>query len=251
MIAALWLAASLVALLFLERWMHIAVERMGLRLFSWPEKAMLFHAAIFLPGVALHEAAHWLTALMLGIPTGRFSLTPERQPDGSLRLGYVEVGQSDPLRGSLVGIAPLLYGAAAVIAIGYWQFNLGALAPALARLDFGAAWSGIAGGLSAWSLLWLYLLFAIANSMMPSPSDRRAWLPAAFILIALAIALPAFGLMSGVLQIIGGPVTQGMTALALAFSLAAAINLVVTPVIALAGRQAEQVARKRRREMGV
>ncbi|MBI3362081.1 MAG: hypothetical protein HY023_13340 [Chloroflexi bacterium] len=241
-----WLALFLIALLYLERRVHVSIERIGQYFFAWPEKALIFHAAISalaVPGVALHELAHWITALLVGIPTGRFSLTPERQPGGSLRLGYVEVGRADPLRESLVGIAPLLFGAAAVIVIGGFalraEFNVGELAAALAALDAGAAWRAATASLSLSSILWLYLLFAIANSMMLSPSDRRAWLPAAFILIVVAAGMYALGAGAAVLGLVAGPLLAGMTALATTWTAAATLNAMLWPLLALAERQAE------------
>mgnify|MGYP003348511744 CR=1 FL=1 len=65
---------------------------------------------IFLPGVFLHELSHFLMAKLLGVKTGSFSIIPQSLPDGRLQMGYVETGQTDIVRDSLIGIAPLVTG---------------------------------------------------------------------------------------------------------------------------------------------
>jgi len=61
------------------------------------------------PGTILHELAHLLMCIGLGVGTGRVRLfQPVAHEDGSITLGYVEHESPDPLRQALVAIAPLL-----------------------------------------------------------------------------------------------------------------------------------------------
>jgi hypothetical protein len=128
---------------------------------------------IFLPGVVIHEAAHWGMARLLGLRTGKFRIWPKRQ-GRHIGLGSVSVESKGVLPDSLVGLAPLLAGSILVVLIGNHVFNAYAVAGTLAqgRLieGFQAFWRALGEPDGA---LWAYLLFAIANAMMPSASDRE------------------------------------------------------------------------------
>src|SRR3989338_10542220 len=66
---------------------------------------------LLLPGIFLHELAHILMAEILQVPTGELKLTPEIK-DGHLTLGSAQIALTDPLRLTLIGIAPFLAGTA-------------------------------------------------------------------------------------------------------------------------------------------
>ena len=104
-------------------------------MFRDPDLALIMYSLLMLPGVLLHEGSHWLAATFLGVRAGRFSVVPERLADGTLRLGYVETEHADPLRESLIGVAPLLSGAAAIIFVGYSRLGVAPLGAALALGD--------------------------------------------------------------------------------------------------------------------
>ncbi len=244
LILLIWLALALTALVMLERLTHFRIHRIGLRLLGSDERAILFHAAIFLPGVALHEAAHAAMAMMLGVPTGGISLIPERKPDGSLRLGYAEVGQADPLRGSLVGVAPLLAGAAALLWLLSGRVDVSVLTQAAQTLRW-PAWGRLFQDLQApaWLvILGLYLCFAVANSMIPSPSDRRDWLVAGILLALLVAALLFTGILGSVVSVIRPYLVSGAAALATGFTVAALINAACWPLLYLGEMMATEWA---------
>jgi hypothetical protein len=123
---------------------------------------------VVLPGVVLHELAHMLVAVLLGVRVVRADLFRFRRP-GDPRQGEVIVERVDPLRMSLVGAGPLLAGLPVVLLLLHWLHvpplgltpgTIQALRPLLGE---------------PWSLLRLYLLWAIANAMFPSAADRAAW----------------------------------------------------------------------------
>jgi len=187
----LWFLATLTALFFLQRSLHREIQAVLLITTRNPNITIGIFSLIFFPGVFLHELSHWVMAKLLGVRTGRFSLIPETMPDGRLQLGYVEAAESDIVRDSLVGAAPLLTGMLFVAFV------------ALGRLHLVVLWDTFRNG--QWSLfflglqslpelpdfwLWFYLTFAISSTMMPSRSDRHAWLPlglTAATLLGLAI----------------------------------------------------------------
>lgn len=228
----LWLLAAFVPLVLLERWIHRHLQGLWLLIFRSPDIATVLYATVMLPGVVIHEASHWLMATLLGARTGRFSVIPERLPDGTLRLGFVETERTDFFREALIGAAPLIAGSAAVLGIGYGLLGLEPAGQALAAGDLG----GVAQNLlavtaapDAW--IWLYVLFAVSNSMLPSASDRRAWLPLLAFGLLLAGLLVYAGLGALVADFVAGPVETAIRGLAAAVTISVALDLCVVPVL--------------------
>lgn len=231
-ISWLWLLAVLAPLVWLERWLHRHLQGLWLLLFRSPDIATVLYAVVMLPGVLLHELSHWLMATVVGARTGRFSVIPEHLPDGTLRLGYVETEQTDVFREALIGAAPLMTGAAAVLGIGYGPLGLAPAGAALAAGDvpgLARILLGVPAAPDAW--MWLYLLFTISNSMLPSASDRRAWLPVALVAGVAAAGLIYAGLGSLVREVVAGPVDTAVQLLAAALTITAALDLVAAPVV--------------------
>lgn len=163
--------------------------------------AMLLYALLVWPGTALHELAHWSMARLLGVYAATPHLLPSA-PDaqGRMVLGHVMVERSDVVRRALIGVAPLLAGSVAVAALGHFAFTLPV--PALEQDGFLSlrpllrALPSVFRVQDAW--VYLYLLFAIANAMMPSPSDREAW---PTLLLFVALVGVALGLTVGLPQV--------------------------------------------------
>ncbi len=232
-----WAIIALIGLLFLQRWIHTHLHGLSLLLTGHPERAVIVYALVLLPGVFLHELSHWLAATFLGVRTGSFSILPRQQADGSIQLGYVEYYRGrtlDPARESVIGGAPLIMGTAVILLIGLKIFNVTELAA--------AAQSGQAESLTAALaqlyrtpdfLVWLYLIFAIANGMMPSKSDRRAWPAFIVAMIVLAGIVYLLGLSDKVMAGLAHPVSLMFSYLGLAFSLAIGVDLFFMGIIAL------------------
>lgn len=61
------------------------------------------------PGVVLHELAHLVVAVLLFVPVKSITLVPKMLED-RIRGGAVVIAKVDPIRSTLVGIAPLFVG---------------------------------------------------------------------------------------------------------------------------------------------
>jgi hypothetical protein len=219
------------AALVLERFVHRRLHEFWLVLTGHTETATLMYAIVLLPGVALHELSHALMAVLLGVKVRKFSLKPERQGNGVVRLGYVEVLRSDTLRTSLIGAAPLFAGLIALILIGLQVFDLDAMHVAIATGNTNGVIDSIktiTDATDAW--IWIYLVFAIANSMMPSSSDTQAWPP---VIGGLAV-FGALALLVGGTDFVSAisPIAQYVLRwLTAAFTLTAVIDVGVVVVL--------------------
>jgi len=152
---------------------------------------------LLLPGIILHEGAHWLTARLLGLKTGKFRVWPK--PQGKqIRMGSVSVQRGNLWQDSLVGLAPLLIGSLLLVWISQRVFFAYAISSAFLQ---GQWLQGLQTFRTALSepdgILWTYLLFAIGNAMMPSASDREPLRPLSLYVIFSALIYVVVGLPMG------------------------------------------------------
>jgi len=98
------------------------------------------------------------------------------------------------------------------VRVGDWSQFLAALSNVPSHPDF-------------W--LWFYLTFTISSMMMPSASDRQAWLP----VVLLAVGLTGLAILAGagswMLENIAPPVNEFLRALALIFGLSVSIHILM------------------------
>lgn len=225
----LWVIFAFVVLLLMQRWIHAHLHGVSLLLFRKPAWAVIGYALILFPGVLLHEVSHWVMASLLGVRTGSFSLLPRRQADGSILLGYVEYYKGktlDPIRESLVGGAPLLAGTAVILFIGFRVFGVTDLGAAIRSGDIDVLSTALGQVFGVnYIFLWLYLIFAVSNAMMPSPADRRAWPAFILTMIILAAALILLGLSDQIIARLAQPAATVFGYLGAALSMAIAVDI--------------------------
>lgn len=224
-----WVALALPILWVLQRWIHRHLHGVAFLLTGNKNWAIVLYALILFPGVLLHELSHWLTATLLGVRTGSLSILPRPKSDGSVQLGYVEYYKTKglgPIRESLIGSAPLVTGTLAVLLIGLQIFDMPTLVDALQSGDSDTLAQALSTLFATGDfLLWLYLLFAISNAMMPSASDRRAWPAFALVMILFAVVMYFLGLQGLVLNELAQPAATAFGYIGLAFSLAIGVDL--------------------------
>lgn len=111
-------------------------------------------AVIFFPGTVIHEMSHAMTAGILHVPVGHMEFLPKIHGD-RLRLGSVQVGESDFIRRFFIGTAPFFVGCFLLLLI-LWnvvEFNLLHNIPLL--------------------LISIYGVFVISNTMFSSKKDME------------------------------------------------------------------------------
>lgn len=220
--ALLWLAIAALALWLVQRQLHRHVQGLVLLLTGKPDLAALAHFLLLLPGVVVHELSHWLAAKLLGVRVGPIHIGPERKRGREMRFGSVQIGRADPVRESLIGLAPLVTGTALVLLLARWAFGLMPL-PQANPAGWPARLLACLRAPDAW--LWVYLIFAVANAMLPSASDRRPWrILAIYLALVTAVAYAVMGIPRGSEVWLAWGL-RILAYLAYAFSLTAAIDL--------------------------
>jgi hypothetical protein len=151
-------------------------------------------------------------------------------PKGRLQLGYVETRATDPFRDALIGIAPLAAGCVFIILVALGPLGLGQLSAPLVNQGVNALLPVLAQVYRGPDFfLWFYLTFAVSSTMLPSASDRRAWVPMAIFSIVL----------TGVALLVGaGPwlaakllpsVSSAFAAIAMVFGISVAVHAIALP----------------------
>ena len=237
--------AAFGALLALERLAHRMLQELALLLTGHSDVAIFLYSIPLLPGVALHELSHALMALLLGVRVKRMSLIPQRQAKGVVRLGSVEVLRSDPLRASLIGGAPLLTGMLVLGLVGWLEFNGAGLTHSLDQGDLNAFLTQLWATTHATdALLWFYVIFAVANSMMPSASDTQSWPPViGFIVFIAGGALLIGG--ADVVHAVEAPLSITLRWLAAALALTAFVDMLFIAVLWVLARLMERLTNRR------
>lgn len=222
----IYFAGSLLVFLLVQRWLHVELQSVLLLITRKPASALGIFSLLFFPGVLLHELSHYLMARLLGVRTGKFSVLPKVLANGNLRLGYVETAQTDPLRDTLIGAAPLITGMAAV---GFIGLKLMGIFP-LTSLVFQKDWSSLAAEVTRlpslpdfW--LWFYITFVISSTMLPSASDRRAWWSIGLVMVVLVLAALIPGLSGWIVSTAAPVLNRGLRSLAVIFTISGIVHL--------------------------
>lgn len=135
-----------------------------------------FLSFLFLPGVIIHELSHLLIAAILLVPVGHMEFKPKKS-EGGLKLGSIEIGQTDPVRRSIIGFAPVFGGIMIVVGIVYFFVSNILFFQDKNPYFFLAVILAI-----------LYLLFAISNTMFSSKKDMEGTVEILLTLLIIASA---------------------------------------------------------------
>jgi hypothetical protein len=230
-----WLLVALVVFVFLQRLLHQEIQAFFLILTRRPNVMQVLFALIFFPGVLLHELSHFLSAKLLGVRTGKFSLIPQAQLDGKLRLGFVETGSGGFIRDALIGAAPLVTGSLFVTYAAIYQMHILALWDLMRSAGWESFWVILMSmPMSADFWLWFYLTFIISSTMMPSQSDRHAWLPLGILVVGLVVVAILAGAGTWMLTNLAPPFNRFLQGLAIIFGLSGVLHLLlILPLLLL------------------
>jgi hypothetical protein len=225
----LYLLLLLVPMVFLQRFLQREIHAIFLLITRQPEISMALFSLLFLPGVLLHELSHFIMARLLGVRTGRFSIIPKKLDGGRLQLGYVETAKTDFFRDALIGVAPFIMGCIFVAIVG------------VSRLGLNTIWVNlIHGQLSSINLaiksilvrpdfwLWFYLTFTVSSTMLPSTTDRRAWLPLTLVTLIFMGVILLFGVGPWLFTKIESGLMAAIDAITMVFGITVIIHLILS-----------------------
>jgi len=226
----LWLSLMLGPLFILQQKLHHEMQVLLFLITSRVNVSIVIFSIIFFPGILLHEGSHYVMARLLGVRTGKFSLIPRLDEQGRLQLGYVETARTDWLRDALIGSAPLIFGGCVVAYIGLVHLGLPDLWMAY---EFGA-YPGLFESLHNLTLpddfwIWFYLALVVSSTMLPSASDRRAWLPLGFIFLLLFLAGMYFGAGPWMSENLAESLNHIFLSLAYVFGISVLVHAVFLP----------------------
>lgn len=223
-----WLIGFTVALVALQRRLHFETQAIFFLMTRRTDLAFTLFALLLFPGVFLHEVSHYVMARLLQVKTGSFSLLPHPLPDGRLRLGFVETSSTDLIRDALIGIAPLAAGGAFVAYAALYPLGLPIH---LERATLGS-WQDLMLSIRAlpdrpdfW--IWFYLTFAVSSTMLPSATDRRAWLPLVVLFVVLGVLAALAGAGPWMMDNAAPQLNRAFRAVAAIFGISTGIHLVL------------------------
>ena len=226
----LYLLLLLIPMTYLQRLLQREIQAIFLLFTRQPDTSMALFSLLFLPGVLLHETSHFIMAKVLGVRTGRFSIIPREIEGGRIRLGYVETAQTDHFRDGLIGAAPLITGGLFVAFAGVYRLGLDTIWVTIIQGQI----SGINQAIKSvvvtpdfW--IWFYLVFTVSSTMMPSASDRRAWMPLIFTILGLVVLILLIGIGPWLLTTLGKAFLTAMNAIALVFGITVLIHIILLP----------------------
>lgn len=134
-------------------------------------------AILFFPGTIIHELSHAIVAGVLMVHVGEVEFTPQIH-EGGVKLGSAQVGKTDPIRGALIGVAPVIIGLTIILGLLFF-FSSGFLQ----GKEF-----------SFWVyLLLFYLIFVIGNTMFSSRKDLEGAVGGLILSISILTAFYLLG----------------------------------------------------------
>jgi hypothetical protein len=152
-------------------------------------------------------------------------------------LDQLEVAQTDVVRDSIIGVAPLVAGGVFIAYAAIYHMHLLTLWEFLRAGETRLFSQGLAL-LPSYSdfWLWFYLVFVVSSTMLPSESDRHAWRPlGVYAVLLLGLALLA-GAGQWMLESLAPALNNFLKSVSLIFALSVIIHLLLLAPTMLAHR---------------
>jgi hypothetical protein len=232
LLTSILLIVLLLVLFFLRQLIAKNIIISVARITGHRRAGIIAYSLIFLPGVIIHELSHFFTASLLAVRTGRITIFPESQEKGH-RLGSVQLAQTDFIRTSLIGLAPLLWGSLAIIALSHWRFT-----PLFKATDIVVFFTTLRQAIipqltTPLSLLSLYLIFVIANTMFTSSSDLKSLPLLVAFLVFIILILVGLGQAQALPSLLSRILLRPLQVLVSALAFSVVVNLLLFLPLAL------------------
>jgi hypothetical protein len=143
-----------------------AMGQVFMRLFRSSSMTVKALAFFLLPGTFIHEIAHFLFAEFLFVRTDDLNIIPQIREDHTIKLGGVRIEQTDPIRRTIIGVAPVILGLIILWVVKYFSLKYAT------NIYF--------------FVFYLFVLFQITHTMFSSKKDLEGAL-IGFVFIALLV----------------------------------------------------------------
>ncbi len=237
--------------LHLERWIHQHLYGVGWLLFPKDrQRATILYYLILLPGVFLHEFTQWLVAGALKLKTSKIKIWPKPLANGTLRLDFVRLSGKNVSRASaaVFETAPLIVGVAVILFISQRVLEVDLLLEAFKTADLGivqAAFGLVLSKPDFW--LWLYLLFAVGNAMVPTENLNLSWLLLLSLVIGAALLIVGLIIPGSGIFAVQAPLANALNLLATAASTILVMDLLAVVALGLTERLLERITHQQAR----
>ncbi|PJF27953.1 MAG: hypothetical protein CUN52_13835, partial [Phototrophicales bacterium] len=219
----------------LEQWLHQHIFKVGWLIFKNFQHTTLIYYTFFLPGVILNQLVYWLVAGVLDVRADRAIRLPEKQEVAELKLNFIKLSKkASPAKVSIISLSPFLAGLLFILIAMNHIFHVNT---AFADFDgtlnsFFTSIGRITSIPDFW--LWAYLLFTVANTMMPDFKQ----------IYGLRVILTIIGVIFLILLVIGvgdeianatinGPILSLLNTLSGAFAFVIVIDIVAIGILAI------------------
>ena len=243
-----WIACgvALAALWAVRRWIQQHLLGVGLLVAQEQHLATVIYCVVVLPGLLVHELTRWIMAGVLNVKSTRVMKWPKADERGRIEPEFVRVDDKhNPLFMALIGGVPLVVSLALVLAISNSVLHLPAFVSAMATNDLntiGPAIQKLIGQPDF--LLWLYILFAISNTMWPTGEDRRGWEIIVGFVIGGLIVLAVIGFSAAEIRWFTGPIPQALNVLTTVALTVLIIDSLVALLIFVLERSTERMTHR-------
>ncbi len=219
----------------LEVWLHQHIFKVGWLVTKQYQTTTILYYAFFLPGIILNQFVFWLVAGFLNVSAERSIAWPEKQEIGELKLDFIRLSKNvSPLRFALISTAPLLVGMLAVWQIANNVLNVPAFLTEMNEggflINLSTAINHFTNAPDFW--IWVYLAFAVSNTMMPNFANLRGW---RIVLIILGCIIAAFYILGAgdqvVMNNLRGPVTDALNSLSSVFAIIIGFDVFMVAVL--------------------
>lgn len=164
---------EIIVLFFLSRLLTRTISRVIHSLTGSMKSIVYAVAFLFLPGTLIHELSHFFMAKLLFVHAEEISLLPKLEGE-MIKMGSVQIEQTDPVRKLLIGIAPLIVGSTILGMLYYFSATY---------IQSYYSWQ---------ILIPLIATFEIANTMFSSRKDMEGTLILFIILAFVGIIMAIF-----------------------------------------------------------
>lgn len=226
-----WITLILILLPFIgaERWLHQHMFGVGYLLTGDKGTATGFYYIVFFPAIVLHEVIQYFVAGIFNVPIKKLEIRPQSQDNGTLRYDFVTIdrAKTDRVRSSIVGGAPFIIAATLFYFISTEILDLHSIIDAFSSgtiRNVGGAIQDQFNTPDFW--LWLYVLFALSNGMIPTKEDRDGWGLIIGAIVGITGLFLFLGLDEVLIETYQGPVRDGLELVTVSLTIILCIDIV-------------------------